>query len=88
VANSDLASVAVPPTGPVVIDPTVVVPPLIGPPVAQPPTTGVFVGQLTDTKVPGSYNVVVKVAGVSTTCGTRFVRNDLRSARILSGDRT
>ena len=35
---------------------------------------GILTGQLDDTRVPGSYNAIVQIAGVSPACGTRFVR--------------
>jgi hypothetical protein len=45
--------------------------------VLRPLTTGKVTGQVTETKVPGSYTVGLTASGFSAACGTRFVRKDL-----------
>ncbi len=47
--------------------------------VLRPRQTGVAVGQVTRTKVPGSYAIAVTATGFSPNCGSRFVRRDLIS---------
>ncbi len=50
--------------------------------VLRPLATGKVIGQVTATKVPGSYTLGLTVSGFSTACGTRFVRKDLVSVLV------
>lgn len=50
--------------------------------VLRPLATGKVTGQVTATKVPGSYTLGLTASGFSAACGTRFVRKDLVSVLV------
>ncbi|PPK84299.1 von Willebrand factor type A domain-containing protein [Neolewinella xylanilytica] len=50
--------------------------------IKRPTNPGYTTGRFTDTRIPGSYTLAVKVTGYSAACHSRFVRHDLLSVAV------